>query len=171
MKTLLNSATKGTLTFSALVILSLNANAASTTASTLYNGERVGLFELPEIEIVSTKLPIKESNRFELPGNKDVVTKEVNLPEVEITASRDQNSNGQLYTEEFIPVKYEIGNSSLEKKKEEFTIENPKVKSTDESDKPTEFKKRPRISFIANKIVSAGIEFLLKINDGLFFKS
>ncbi|MEP7262871.1 MAG: hypothetical protein ABI772_00160 [Bacteroidota bacterium] len=171
MRTFLNTTAKGTLSLIVLVILTVNSNASTSSASRLYKGERIGLFELPEIEIVSTKLPVKESSTLPSPVNITKPVAGINLPEIEITASRYQNNEQEFEIPVFLPVKFELENSNSERNNYTFKSENAQVKSTDETTKASEFKKRPRISFIANKILSAGMDFLIKVKDGLFFKS
>ena len=171
MKTISHSVKFAAFILSLFLTTSASANLTTTASCINYKGENITQFELDEVEIIATRLPKHTTTGLNTTINNNETIYLIELPEVVINESiTDFNKSDALV---------------IEAKTKEIAepISKPVISTRDLLlpaiktpaliiEQPTsELKKRPFLSFVANKVYKAGFQFLKTINDGLFFKS
>jgi len=164
MKTFLTS-------FVALVLFctSIPSTAATLSAAktTTYNGETIFLFDLPEVEIKVEKA----TKKTEL-GPKTILEKESSntLNDQDITINNEVITNCDL-TIEISTFNYSFTENENAENIASEVNQIAVISAQNLKKEKPDLKKRPFLHFITNKVYHIGIEFLLKVNDGLFFRS
>jgi hypothetical protein len=171
MKTFFHSLKFAALTLSIFFTTSASAGLKSNATCINYNGEDILQFELEEVEIVASRLPLNSITGSNSATNISEIVYLIDLPEVVINENiTDINKPVTLINEEKIKDTAEPISKPVMSTKD---LLQPEIKgSAHFNEEPiSELKKRPFLSFIANKAYHAGIQFLKSINEGLFFKS
>ncbi len=158
MKNLQHFNLAASLIFTASLLMAAQTSNAEPAMCTMreYKGEMIAHCELPPVMISAARLTVHESNST---LGEQMIT--VELPEVVITAPAVKPSEEQSEVVETVT------NPSLE---EAIQVEESVATIMTEAH-DQELKHRPLIPFVANKIYDAGVWFLKKMNDGLFFRS
>lgn len=177
MKTFLTSIS--TFALSSILTFSI-ASALTSESTTIYKGEIVPVFELPEIEIKAV-----HSLSFELPEVEIKAEKLTVQPESDFRSLRTIQTNTtlndslrQLNNESIAVCNLDFNMNSLIEDNElylaERSTEIPTVPLPEESapaKENKEYKKRPFMHFITNKVYHLGYKLFETVSDGLFFRS
>ena len=141
---------------------------------------------MPEINIVAERIATNDKVPFlknvETVYENGIKTLHVTMNDINISAS-DNSSNGfeSMMNEdgsgEFLPLNEMIPGNRAESQSE-ITPANNTGKNANEIIShdynqigSVEFAKKPVVNRVVNKLLKAGISLLMKVNDGLFFKS
>lgn len=163
MKTFLTSIS--TFVLSSILTFSI-ASALTSESTTIYNGEIIQVFELPEVEIKGEKIAPKNDST----PKASEKTESINTSDKEVEVI-----NNEIIVK--CELAYDINHLTIDNETYEVenTLQAPVSTQTEVAqgpDKtPTEYKKRPLLHFISNKAYQLGWKLFETLNEGLFFRS
>jgi hypothetical protein len=145
--------------------LPVNASALNTVKTTVYRGNVILLFELPEVEIKAERLikrfPLKPVS-IRSDNYSDTLNKVYSAAADETVEAVDFNNSI-----------YSNLNTMQKDGTENCPVQNMKylIIGTYNNEKNVVYTKRPFFHFITNKACHLGFRFFEMVNDGLFFRS